>query len=368
MPEPRALILTPDYPPAIGGIQLLVRRLVSNLERVRPDVLALRAPSPSPPESDGDEAPVRRLPRPPLGGQRSAVAGLNAAGVLRGLLRPPDVILCAHIVCAPAATALRRAVGVPYVQMLYGNEVAGRPGLAARAVAEASAVVAISRHTRELALGAGADPGRVHLVAPGVDPAPGRPARRGGGRPIVVCVSRIDDPYKGHDVLLRAMPLVTSRVARARLALVGDGTLRPMHERLAESLSLDGSIEFTGSLDDRGRERWLRRASVFAMPSRVPAAGGGEGFGIVYLEAGARSLPVVAGAEGGALDSVVDGETGLLVDPRDHVAVADAIVSLLLDPARARAMGTAGAKRAQGFTWDRMAAGIEELLLEACDG
>ena len=85
------------------------------------------------------------------------------------------------------------------------------------------------------------------------------------------------------------------------------------------------------------------RAQLLAMPSRLPAGGfAGEGFGIVYLEAGAYGKPVVAGNVGGALDAVRDGETGLLVDPLDPLAVAEAIATLLSDRELAGRLGEGG--------------------------
>jgi phosphatidylinositol alpha-1,6-mannosyltransferase len=92
--------------------------------------------------------------------------------------------------------------------------------------------------------------------------------------------------------------------------------------------------------------------------------GGGEGFGIAYLEAGAHELPVVAGNVAGAGDAVVDGVTGLLVDPTDHVAVADAITELLTNRPRAEAMGRAGKARARQFTWAQTAKRVESVLQE----
>jgi phosphatidylinositol alpha-1,6-mannosyltransferase len=122
-------------------------------------------------------------------------------------------------------------------------------------------------------------------------------------------------------------------------------------------------VRFVGSVSDGERDWWLRRAHVFAMPSRLPAGGAGEGFGIVYLEAGAHSLPVVAGNVGGALDAVVHGQTGVLVDPADHVVLADAITDLLLDPSRAQAFGVAGALRSRELAWPAVARRIENLVL-----
>jgi phosphatidylinositol alpha-1,6-mannosyltransferase len=101
------------------------------------------------------------------------------------------------------------------------------------------------------------------------------------------------------------------------------------------------------------------------MPSRLPGAGrAGEGFGIVYLEAGAYGKPVVAGNVAGALDAVVDGENGLLVDPTDPAAVARAITRLLVDEELAGRLGAGGASRARSLAWPAIAERVQALLLE----
>jgi phosphatidylinositol alpha-1,6-mannosyltransferase len=125
------------------------------------------------------------------------------------------------------------------------------------------------------------------------------------------------------------------------------------------------SIRFLGSVSDEQRNLWLRRADLLAMPSRLPGGGlAGEGFGIVYLEAGAYGKPVVAGNVGGAVDAVLDGQTGLLVDPTDPVAVGAAITKLLLDEQLARRLGSAGAQRARSFAWPVIVQRLEAVLLE----
>jgi glycosyltransferase involved in cell wall biosynthesis len=116
---------------------------------------------------------------------------------------------------------------------------------------------------------------------------------------------------------------------------------------------------------DERRDWWLRHADVLAMPSRLPGDGrAGEGFGIVYLEAGAHGTPVVAGNVAGALDAVADGESGLLVDPTDPHAVADAIAAVLLDRGLAQRLGDGGARRARGFAWPRIAERVEAVVRE----
>lgn len=359
--KPTVLVLTPDFPPAFGGIQLLMRRLVEHCTRLAPRVVTFDQPEAAAFDRPAG-VPVSRVPLPARLSRRRAVALLNAAALLEAARARPDVILSGHIALSPAAATAKRVLGVPYVQYLYGREVVTRPALSRFAIRRADALVAVSSYTRSLALANGAASERVHVIPPGVDLRKrGRVLR--DSRPTVVSVARLEQRYKGHDVLIRALPLVRGRIPSVRLQVVGDGVLRPAYEGLVASLGLDGSVEFLGTVDDATREELLARAHVFAMPSRLPLDGGGEGFGIVYLEAGVHGLPVVAGRAAGALDAVVDGETGLLVDPSDHVALASAIVELLSDPAKASALGERGRARAASFSWPAVARRVEDVLL-----
>jgi phosphatidylinositol alpha-1,6-mannosyltransferase len=254
------------------------------------------------------------------------------------------------------------------VQYFHAEEIGARPRLAAFAARAADLSVAVSAYTAELLRQAGAPAESMTQIPPGVDiPAAGAaPVRSSAGEPpTVLTVARMEERYKGHDVLVRAMALVRAKVPEARWVVIGEGSLRPAVEQLACGYGLQGAAMFLGAVSDEERERWLWSANVVAMPSRLPAGGlAGEGFGIAFLEAGAHGKPVVAGNVGGALDSVVDGVTGLLVDPLDHLAVAEAIAALLLDPERAGRLGRAGAERARRFAWPVIVERLEGALLE----
>ncbi len=364
---PRVLVLTPDFPPAPGGVQLLVERIVRHAGRLDARVLTVDGPGAGAFDA-ASGLDVRRV-RAGARHHRLAVGALNAAAVAEAMRFRPAALLSAHIVTAPAATAIGAVLHVPFVQYLHAREVGARPALAAFALRRAAAAIAVSRYTRELALATGCEPGRLHLIHPGVDLVEDAgSARRSAARPTVVTVARLSERYKGHDVMLRALPLIRARVPEVEWVVVGDGPLRPGLERAAADRGLEGSVLFVGKVSDAERDRRLGAAHVFTMPSRLPAGGSaGEGFGIVYLEAGAYGLPVVAGDVGGALDAVVPDETGVLVDPTDHVALAGAIASLLLDPARARALGAAGARRAREFAWPTVAGRVEDVLLDLVD-
>jgi phosphatidylinositol alpha-1,6-mannosyltransferase len=166
--------------------------------------------------------------------------------------------------------------------------------------------------------------------------------------------------YKGHDVLIRALAELRTRVSDFEWVVIGDGPLRPSLEALASSSGLDGCARFLGSVGHEQRDRWLRRADVLAMPSRLP----GEGFGIAYLEAGTYGKPVLAGNVAGPLDAVADGVSGLLVDPTDATAVAAAVERLLFDRELAERLGQGGLARARDFAWPAIAERVEVALLD----
>jgi phosphatidylinositol alpha-1,6-mannosyltransferase len=354
-------VLTPDFPPDRGGIQVLVHRVVTGLRGFE---VRLLAPAARGPTSAGYADPpfVRRV-RGAAGGSHRRVLALNAAALAEAARFRPDLTLSAHIVTSPAAAAISLGFGAPAVQYFYGKEIGGRGRLAAFAARRARASISISSYTTGLLAARGADTSRVRLIPPGVD-LPSQSAPLDPGRPTFLTVSRLADRYKGHDVLVRALALVRRQVPDAEWVVIGDGPLRAELEALARAQGVADAVRFLGAVGDDVRDEWLRRANLLAMPSRLPDDGAGEGFGIVYSEAAAYGKPVVAGDVGGAVDAVEAGRTGLLVDPTDADAVAEAIVRLLLDPALARRMGAAGAERARSLAWPLIAERVEALLLE----
>ncbi|HEV2974338.1 MAG TPA: glycosyltransferase family 4 protein [Solirubrobacteraceae bacterium] len=378
--RPRLLLVTPDFPPAPGGIQVVAERLARGIDAFDTVVVAPQEPGAG--ELDGTGGlDVRRV----RGGgvlRGGRVALLNATALATALRLRPDVTLSLHIVASPAAAAIARATGARTAQYFHAEEIGAKPRLAAFAAREADLSIAVSSYTAGLVRATGAVPRRLCVVANGTDLPPeppppplelalpdGEPMPPDAERPTVVTVARIEERYKGHDVMVRAFALVLARVPDAQWVVIGDGSLRPGLEALARSYGIAGSVRFLGAVGDEQRNVWLRRARLLAMPSRLPAGGfAGEGFGIAYLEAGAYGKPVVAGNVAGALDAVLDGETGLLVDPLDPLAVAAAITRLLRDDALARRLGAAGRIRAREHAWPRVAARVQELLLELAGG
>jgi phosphatidylinositol alpha-1,6-mannosyltransferase len=147
--------------------------------------------------------------------------------------------------------------------------------------------------------------------------------------------------------------------------VAGDGPDRRRVEEMALSLGLEGAVRFMGGVTEDELGRLYGSAAVFALPARTILGPRplGEGFGIVFLEAAAAGLPVVAGDAGPAPEVVAHGETGILVDPDNASAVADAIVELLRRPEVRRRMGEAGRQRVrEHYSYEGFRARVARLL------
>jgi phosphatidylinositol alpha-1,6-mannosyltransferase len=267
-----------------------------------------------------------------------------------------------HVRASYCAPVLKRTLGIPLVQYVHAMELVAQPRLARFALHHARATIAVSSYSAGLAISHGARAGSVSVIAPGVDAPRARRTER-ASVPTMVTVARLDDAYKGHDLVIEALPRIRAAVPDVRWLVVGDGALRDALETRVRELGLATAVSFLGAASDEERDLALERAHVFVMPSRVAADGsGGEGFGIAFLEASSCGLPVIAGRAGGAVDAVRDGETGVLVDPHDADAFADAAIGLLTEPARAGALGAAGVAYARGFSWAQTAKRVESVI------
>jgi phosphatidylinositol alpha-1,6-mannosyltransferase len=225
------VVPTPDYPPMTGGIRLLFERLVRHssfsYEVLTPSI---RAEIPQPAMLPS----VTRTPR--LGGHRSALGLLNAVTIARAVASRPDAVLSGHVVTGPAALAVQGLFGIPAIQYLYAKELNRRPSVTRLVTQRARASLAISSHTQREALVLGAPAERVHLVLPGVDPPVGSSSlivERQTDQPTIVMVARLEDRYKGFDVIIKALPLVRARVPEVRWVVVGEGSLRAELEAMA---------------------------------------------------------------------------------------------------------------------------------------
>lgn len=284
--------------------------------------------------------------------------------------RQPGGIVISHLLPMGYFTlALRKLLGLPYVVIVHGTDLrrAGHSTWkrfwARRILQEAALVVANSHCTRALASDFDVPEDRLMVIHPGLaehqmTPAPGFETRT-PFRLLSVCrlVRR-----KGIERVLRVLPGLLVDFPDLKYVVVGDGPELPRLRLLAEELGVARAVDFTGGIPDERRERLYASASIFVLPGS-DEPDDIEGFGIVFLEAAWHGLPVVAGAVSGTKEAVLDGRTGLLVDPRDPAALAAALSRLLTNPEEARLFGLAGHERVLAeFTWEHQARHLAERL------
>ncbi|WKG01304.1 GDP-mannose-dependent alpha-(1-6)-phosphatidylinositol monomannoside mannosyltransferase [Mycolicibacterium sp. HK-90] len=376
----RVLLVTNDFPPRRGGIQSYLEAFVGEVVRDGSHDLTVYAPKwkGAPDFDDRATRAGYRVVRHPT---TLMVPEPMVAARMQRLIAEHDIETVWFGAAAPLALLgplARRAGASRVVASTHGHEVGWSMlpvarGALRRIGDDADVVTFISRYTRGRFASAFGPRAALEHLPPGVDTdrfIPDTVARaelrvRYGleQRPVVVCLSRLV-PRKGQDMLIRAWPAIRRRIPGATLVIVGGGPYLESLQKLARTRDVTADVVFTGAVPGAELPAHHAMADVFAMPCRTRGAGlDVEGLGIVYLEASACGVPVIAGTSGGAPETVLDGQTGTVVDGTDVAAVATAVGDLLADPARAAAMGAAGRQWAvDNWQWRSQGARLTGLL------
>lgn len=378
----KTLIVTNDFPPRPGGIQAFLHNMALRLDpdrivvyastwkRGAEGAAATAAFDAEQPFTVVRDRTTMLLPTPRV--TRRAAELLRTHGcssVWFGAAAPLGLM----------APALRRAGARRLVATTHGHE-AGWAQLPAsrqllRRIGESTDTITyLGEYTRSRIAAAltPAAAGRMVQLPPGVDEKTFHPGSGGDrvrarlgltGRPVVVCVSRLV-PRKGQDTLILAMPAILAERPDAVLLIVGGGPYEADLRKLAAETGVRDSVRFTGPVPWAELPAHYGAGDVFAMPCRTRRGGlDVEGLGIVYLEASATGLPVVAGDSGGAPDAVLDGETGWVVRGGSAEESAERILALLGDAELRRRMGERGrAWVEEKWRWDLLAETLRALL------
>ncbi len=371
----QTLVVTNDFPPRQGGIQSYVYELV---RRQPAGSIAVYAS-----DFAGSAAfdlvqsfPVFRhsggLLVPSPGARRRVCAvlrDLEVGTVWFGASAPLGLL----------APALRAAGARRIVASSHGHEAgwAMLPGARqalGRIGAHCDVITYITEYTKRRLGGAFGSHPQLLQLPPGVDVETFHPGIDGsevraqyglGDRPVIVCVSRLVK-RKGQDLLIDVLPEVRRAVPGATLLLVGAGPYDADLRQRAARTGVAEAVVFTGGVPYPRLPEHFAAGDVFAMPCRTRRGGlDVEGLGIVYLEASAVGLPVIAGDSGGAPEAVRAGETGFVVGGREPGQLRERLITLLRDPLLRRRMGAAGRSWVeQKWRWELIAETLRRLLAE----
>lgn len=375
----QTLLVTNDFPPVVGGIQSYLEDYARRLPSGDLVVLASTPPE-GPRAAEAFDATVPfevvrmpthvLLPTPDVCARmKRLIAARSIETVWFGAAAPLGLL----------GRAAKRAGATRVIATTHGHEVGwgmvpGARQLLRRIFRDADVVTYISDYTlgrlrpsipegtTTLRLPSGIDVDRFRPDP--VARAKLRERYRLGEDPTAVCVSRLV-PRKGQDSLVTAWPRVVRAVPAAKLVIVGWGPYARDVALLRRRSPVRDSIILTGKVPDAELPGHVAMGDLFAMPCRTRGKGlDVEGLGIVFLEASAAGLPVIAGTSGGAPETVVEAVTGNVVDGRDEDALVMALVRQLSDPALRRRMGAAGRElMMERWTWP----GLVTSLIAAID-
>jgi len=283
------------------------------------------------------------------------------------------------VACGWLAGICRRLLGLRIVIYVHGEEVSITdsydPGRSRRraTLAKADAVIAVSRFARDtLVQLMHVDPGKIALIPNGVDLSrfTQRPKRadlvaRYGleHRQVLLTVGRLSE-RKGMDKVIDSLPALRRRLPMLTYVMVGEGPLRAALEAQAEGLGVRDAVVFAGAVPADELVDHYALADAFIMANRALASGETEGFGLVFLEANACGVPVIAGRAGGSVDAVSDGVNGLVVDGEDSDQITAAVLRVFEETGLRAQLVQDGLTMAGRSGWaDRV-----ESFLRVCDG
>lgn len=376
----RSLLISGSYfNPQIGGISTMMTEICVALGERRVAVLTGV-------KGQSDDRRLGRISVYRMSGfhsRRSALYSIAALGLALARERPA-VLQYATLDDASLAYLTHRALRMKQIIYAHGNEILAAAKSSwdkpRAALLAASCVVANSHYTEGLLKSIGLPAERIRVVHPGCDPDLFRPVRLDHdvrtrltrGRPsdrLLLSVGNLVE-RKGHDTAIRALSLLPNVAGDVLYLIAGDGPYRAALEQLAVSLGVAERVVFLGRVAKSDLPLLYSMADVFIMVSRErPDQCDVEGFGIVFVEAAACGTPSIGGRSGGIEDAVVDGVTGVLVDPLDAAAVARSIGTLLSDRELTGRLGDAARRRAVSeFSWSRFGNSIASILDEVANG
>jgi phosphatidylinositol alpha-1,6-mannosyltransferase len=370
----RVLLATLEWS-ALGGLEVLTTQIALALSDLGHDVKVLAAHDHEPQLLAGI-ASQPMSPSPKLLRALARFSGWSEKALSREVRRRLgefDLLIIAHanLVRSLAPLLALRKREWETCLWTYGRDVWGATGMKlAPFIPHIDHVVSISNFTASR-LREDIGCSQIVVIPPCVDTDYFTPAAEEQVRldEILIC-GRMDsaDGYKGHDNLLRAIPLAEQLCGHPlKLRVVGEGENRPGIQALARSLGLGERITFTGRVSYSELRESYRRCGVFVLPTRVvqraESVWSGDGFGIVYLEAASCGRPVLASQHGGAPETVVNGETGYTVDPLSPPSIANGIFRILSDPEHGQRLGQAGRRHVvKHFSRPVFVRSIEQLM------
>jgi len=364
------ILLTNEFPPATGGVGTYCFYMARAIHALQYSIAVIAA------NKTADDLSFDNTQSFPI--YRVIECGLTPirhAARLKSLIKytlthRPSLLWAADWRTGIVVSSVSAMFHLPYAVTVHGTDVliasnaAMNRKVATKVFHRAPIVLSNSNYTKKLLINFGVPEHKVVAIPLGVEPKEWRIDPSQSERiisrhnlthkRIVLSLCRLT-PRKGIDVVIKSLPTVLSSVPDVMLVIAGRGEDERRLRRHVDDLDLVSCVIFVGFVSEAEKASYYHACDVYAMLSRQEGDFV-EGFGLSLLEAAACGKPVVAGRHGGVQEAVTDGVTGLLVDPNDPRAVAEAIVKLLTDKKLAEQLGGNGRHIVETeANWDRVA-------------
>ena len=367
----KTLLITLDFPPQIGGVANYYFNLCQNLDKDKIVVLTQKSTE----QNFSFKVYYQNL----LAKLLPKFKWLIMISKIKTIARQEKIAMLWAGEILPTGTAVMfvaKRLKIPYIVSCHGNDILqasrfkNKTKLAVKILKNAQTITANSAYTKKLIIKLGIKADKIKVIYPGIEI---KPSVGSGHRPdlvnnlqtkynladkkILLSVGRLV-PRKGFDKVIASLSKVWEKFPDLIYIIAGDG---PDRSRLEELIGESNNIIFLGQITEEDKNALLDLCDIFITPARQ-TDDDVEGFGIVYLEAGQFSKPVIAGNVGGAPEAVLNNQTGLLVNPENTVEISEAIIKLLKNEDLRIELGKAGQERSKDFHWQDKAEELAKIL------
>lgn len=381
----KTLFITNFFPPEHGGIQNYIYNLASKLPQDDIFILTDKQNDSSSFDNQQNFKIFRRSFLSPL--RHFKLTSLDLFFKTRKLIDQNniDLLIAGHFYL-PALTCylLNKTRGIPYYIFTHGTEIfelqnasSGKIRYMHKIFTHAQKVVVTTDYMKNYLISIGVLDNKILKISPGIDHSYFKPQNSINSRKIIsklishdltnyniiLSLGRLVE-RKGHDMVLKSLSKVLERFPKTKYIIAGDGPHREKLIQLTKKLNLEKYVIFTGSINNQNIVDYYNACDFFIMPSRIlQHKKDVEGFGIVYLEASACEKPVIAGRSGGVSEAVVNGKTGLLINPKNQDEISNAMLKLMTDSYYAQRLGENGRNRViNNFDWNKLSDKLRSYL------
>jgi len=342
------LHLTPNYLPAIGGVEISTHEINKRLVKDGFEIEVITQKEPNSPRYEiKDGVGIKRVSVFELLKLRYRL-GRMTPHMIPKIFQADFDILHAHsygFFPTWASLVSRKPVVItphsdPTAKMYPLWDL-----LRAIPIRRADRIVALSEMERKHLIEQEVKPEKIVIIHNGVTLPPVK-GKDVGVHPMILCMARMDIDHKGQDVMLKAMKKVHRALPDVKLIMAGGGKDFPLLKGMAKNLGLEDCVEFTGFLYSPNKWNYLLSCDVLSIAPRM------EPFGVVYLEAMAYGKPIVT-TNVGAIPEVV-GDCAILVAPNNPGLLAAALIRVLTDKKLAQTLSQKGLRRVQRYNWDNL--------------